>query len=89
MQFHLKDFKCDASKSLCISENFYMPFHLKMEPIEVGKDILCPDNDTSCNEFQTCCLFDQGQYGCKQRKSIQKVPIYFLFQNLRLPFTSR
>ena len=25
-----------------------MPFHLRMEIIDVGKDILCPDNDTTC-----------------------------------------
>ncbi len=44
-----------------------MPFHLKTKPLtekSVGKEILCPDNQTTCHEFQTCCMI-QDQFGNK------------------------
>lgn len=30
----------------------------------IGKDLLCPDNVTTCKEHQTCCLFENNEYGC-------------------------
>ena len=43
-----------------------MPFHLKTKPLtqNIGKEILCPDNETTCHEFQTCCLI-QDAFGIK------------------------
>lgn len=43
-----------------------MPFHLRLSDIKVStkRDILCPDNITTCKETQTCCLFDGDDYGC-------------------------
>lgn len=61
-------FRCDTPNQRCLSDNLYMPYHLRTEVLEknfgkLGKDILCPDNQTTCKETQTCCLFGDDDYG--------------------------
>ena len=62
-----KDFTCDAKQRRCVKDALYIPFHVRIESVDVkvtvGKEILCPDNVTSCKETQTCCIFDGNQYG--------------------------
>lgn len=63
-------FKCDTRNSRCVKgeddqSSIFIPFHLRVELLlGVGKDILCPDNQTSCKDTQTCCLVDDTTYGC-------------------------
>ena len=65
-----KDFKCDSKRGRCISDSIYMPFNLRVKligiekGIDIGKDILCPDNATICEATQTCCPLDNGDFGC-------------------------
>ena len=64
-------FQCDIQNSRCLNkDDQFIMFHIRVEKREsfgekVGKDILCPDNVTSCKDTQTCCLFgDKAEYGC-------------------------
>lgn len=65
-----RGFQCDLAKSRCTKDQYFIPFYLKLKavsqdvPEKIDGDVLCPDNETTCKEKQTCCLMGQDEYGC-------------------------
>jgi hypothetical protein len=84
-----KEYECDVTNKRCVKDKMFIPFHVKQITIDkndivtVGKDVLCPDNVTSCKEHQTCCNFTGGQYGCCIFENVSRTLCQFLGKLLK------
>ncbi|KAL0984194.1 hypothetical protein UPYG_G00138350 [Umbra pygmaea] len=53
---------CDLEHELCISPDTQTPLAKKVH--QVRNDVECPDKKSSCPDGNTCCLLEDGSYGC-------------------------
>ncbi|XP_033762849.1 multiple epidermal growth factor-like domains protein 6 [Pecten maximus] len=62
--------KCDTAHGKCTASNGLSMNWLdktESQPVEVLKDIICPDDKSTCPPGNTCCLTGVGKYGCCPR----------------------
>ncbi|CAI5438391.1 unnamed protein product [Caenorhabditis angaria] len=62
--------QCDTQGSRCIQGNVFHSPMQKKKPATKNvlrnefNEIICPDNASKCPDGSTCCLLEQGTYGC-------------------------
>ncbi|XP_010864960.4 granulin b isoform X1 [Esox lucius] len=53
---------CDMEREMCISSDTKTPLAKKIPA--TPNDVECPDKLSSCPEDSTCCVLEDGSYGC-------------------------
>jgi len=58
--------KCNIDKGTCETSTYETIIFMKpnVKAVLKSKLITCPDGESECEDDQTCCLMDDGTYGC-------------------------
>ena len=54
-------FKCDTKDGHCIKGDLLIEIFKKTKSM---RNVVCPDKQSECPTGSTCCLLDDGNYGC-------------------------